>query len=201
LGIRPNIDNGFYKRAWTLYFYLIVHCRGNVHRDRGHAGSSNTLAGVRKEKMKKYSKETVVGIFMLIGLVCVGYMAVKLGKITIFGDDTYVIYARFNKITGLRTGNPVNMLGLEVGRVSGLSIDQDNQRAVVEMKIRNGLKIYDDAIASIKTEGLIGDKYVDIDAGGGGDLLKPGGTITETVSPVDIGELIGKYAFGSVEKK
>ena len=65
--------------------------------------------------MKKYSKETVVGIFMLIGLVCVGYMAVKLGKITIFGDDTYVVYARFNKITGLRTGNPVDMLGLEVG--------------------------------------------------------------------------------------
>ena len=151
--------------------------------------------------MKKYSKETVVGIFMLIGLTCVGYMAVKLGKITIFGDDTYVVYARFSKVTGLRTGNPVDMLGLEVGRVSALTIDQDKQRAVVEMKIKNGLKVYDDAIASIKTEGLIGDKYVDIDAGGGGDLLKPGGTIIDTVSPVDIGELIGKYAFGSVDKK
>jgi phospholipid/cholesterol/gamma-HCH transport system substrate-binding protein len=151
--------------------------------------------------MKKYSKETVVGLFILIGLVCVAYMAIKLGDVSIFGDDTYTLYARFNKVTGLRPGNPVNMLGLEVGRVSGLAIDQEKQKAVVAMKIKKGLKIYDDAIASIKTEGLIGDKYVDIDAGGGGELLKPGGTIIETVSPVDLGELIGKYAFGSVEKK
>jgi len=151
--------------------------------------------------MKKYSKETVVGLFILIRLVCVAYMAIKLGNVSIFGDDTYTLYARFNKVTGLRAGNPVNMLGLEVGRVSGLAIDQEKQKAVVAMKIKKGLKIYDDAIASIKTEGLIGDKYVDIDAGGGGDLLKPGGTIIETVSPVDLGELIGKYAFGSVEKK
>jgi phospholipid/cholesterol/gamma-HCH transport system substrate-binding protein len=151
--------------------------------------------------MKKYSKETVVGLFMLVGLICVAYMAVKLGNVSIFGDDTYKLYARFDKVNGLRVGNPVDMLGLEVGRVSGLTIDQDRQRAVVAMKIKKGIKIYDDAIASIKTEGLIGDKYVDIDAGGGGDLLKPGGAITETVAPVDLGDLIGKYAFGSVEKK
>ena len=151
--------------------------------------------------MMKFSKETVVGLFVLIGLVCVTYIAVKLGDVSIFGDHTYTLYARFNKVTGLHTGNPVNVLGLEVGRVRGLSIDQQNQKAVVAMQIKNGIRIYDDAIASIKTEGLIGDKYVDIDVGGGGDPLKPGGTIVETVSPVDIGELIGKYAFGSVEKK
>lgn len=151
--------------------------------------------------MKKYSKETVVGVFIMIGLACVAYMTIKLGNVSIFGDDTYTLYARFNKVTGLRTGNPVDMLGLEVGRVSGLSIDQEKQKAVVTMKIRKGLKIYDDAIASIKTEGLIGDKYVDIDPGGGGDQLKPGGSIIDTVSPVDLGELIGKYAFGSVGKK
>jgi phospholipid/cholesterol/gamma-HCH transport system substrate-binding protein len=151
--------------------------------------------------MKKYSKETVVGLFMLVGLICVAYMAVKLGNVSIFGDDTYTLYARFSKVSGLRVGNPVDMLGLEVGRVSGLTIDQDKQRAVVAMKIKKGIRIYDDAIASIKTEGLIGDKYVDIDAGGGGDLLKPGGSIIETVAPVDLGDLIGKYAFGSVEKK
>ena len=151
--------------------------------------------------MKNYSKETVVGLFMLVGLICVAYMAVKLGNVSILGDDTYTLYANFSKVTGLRTGNPVDMLGLEIGRVSGLTIDQEKQRAVVAMKIRKGIKIYDDAIASIKTEGLIGDKYVSIDAGGGGDLLKPGGTIIETVAPVDLGDLIGKYAFGSVEKK
>ena len=151
--------------------------------------------------MKKYPKETVVGLFVLAGLVCVAYMAVKLGDVSIFGDDTYTLYARFNKITGLHTGNPVDVLGLEVGRVRGMRIDQQNQKVVVTLQIRKGIRIYDDAIASIKTEGLIGDKYVDIDAGGGGEPLKPGGTIIETVAPVDIGDLIGKYAFGSVEKK
>lgn len=150
--------------------------------------------------MKKYSKETFVGIFMLIGLVCVAYMALKLGNVSIFTDDTQLIYARFNRVTGLRTGNPVNMFGLQIGRVENLTIDQENQKAVVEMSIDKKIEIYDDAIAAIKTEGLIGDKYIDIDAGGGGELLKPGGTIIETVSPVDIGDLIGKYAFGSVEK-
>jgi phospholipid/cholesterol/gamma-HCH transport system substrate-binding protein len=151
--------------------------------------------------MKKYSKETVVGLFMLAGLICVAYMAVKLGNVSLFGDNTYTLYARFDKVTGLHVGNPVDILGLEVGRVSGLHIGQQQQRAVVAMKIKKGIKIYDDAIASIKTEGLIGDKYVDLDAGGGGDLLKPGGTIIDTVAPVDLGELIGKYAFGSVGKK
>jgi phospholipid/cholesterol/gamma-HCH transport system substrate-binding protein len=151
--------------------------------------------------MKKYSKETVVGLFMLAGLICVAYMAVKLGNVSIFGDDTYTLYARFDKVTGLHIGNPVDMLGLEVGRVSGLIIDQEKQRAVVAMRIKKGIKVYDDAIAAIKTQGLIGDKYVSIDAGGGGDLLKPGGTIIDTVAPVDLGDIIGKYAFGSVEKK
>ena len=151
--------------------------------------------------MKKYSKETVVGLFMLAGLICVVYMAVKLGNVSIFGDDTYTLYARFDKVTGLHIGNPVDMLGLEVGRVSGLIIDQEKQRAVVAMRIKKGIKVYDDAIAAIKTQGLIGDKYVSIDAGGGGDLLKPGGTIIDTVAPVDLGDIIGKYAFGSVEKK
>jgi len=151
--------------------------------------------------MKKNSKETVVGLFMLAGLICVAYMAVKLGNVSIFGDDTYTLYARFDKVTGLHIGNPVDMLGLEVGRVSGLIIDQEKQRAVVAMRIKKGIKVYDDAIAAIKTQGLIGDKYVSIDAGGGGDLLKPGGTIIDTVAPVDLGDIIGKYAFGSVEKK
>jgi phospholipid/cholesterol/gamma-HCH transport system substrate-binding protein len=79
-------------------------------------------------------------------------------------------------------------------------MDQENQKAVVELKIKKGIKIYDDAIASIKTEGLMGDKYISIDPGGSGSLLGPRGTITETQSPVDIVDLVGKYAFGEVKK-
>ncbi|MGA9234107.1 MAG: outer membrane lipid asymmetry maintenance protein MlaD, partial [Desulfobacterales bacterium] len=149
---------------------------------------------------KKYSKETVVGIFVVAGLVCIGYMTIKLGKVGILGDDTYALNARFTRVTGLKEGNPVNMLGLEIGRVANFKMVQDEQAVVVEMRINKGIKIYDDALAAIKTEGLIGDRYVDIAPGGAGELLKPGETIIETQSPTDLSELIGKYAFGDVKK-
>jgi len=150
--------------------------------------------------MKKYAMETTVGVFLVFGLLCVGYMAVKLGHASFLGDDSYSLFARFTTVSGLRIGSPVDMFGLRVGRVDGLTMDQENQKAVVKMRIQKGTKIYDDAIASIKTEGLIGDKYLSIDPGGGGSLLKPEGTIIETQAAVDVGELIGKYAFGDLKK-
>ena len=150
--------------------------------------------------MKKYSTETVVGIFVVIGLLCVAYMTVKLGKVSLFGDDYYPLHAHFSSVSGLRVGNPVEMDGIEIGRVEEMSIDQDKQLAVVELKIRKGIKVYDDASAAIKTAGLIGDKYVKIDPGGAGNILKPGDTITETTSPIDVEELISKYAFGDIKK-
>jgi len=151
--------------------------------------------------MKKYSKETVVGIFVVIGLICIGYMAVNLGNVGFIGENTYSLFAKFNTVTGLREGNPVNMLGLEIGRVQKFTMDQENQVVVVEFKINKGVEIFDDAIASVKTEGLIGDKFVSIDAGGGGDMLADGDTITDTNSPTDIMDLISKYAFGDVGGK
>jgi len=148
--------------------------------------------------MKKYSKETVVGIFVVIGLFLIGYMTVKLGNVGFFGDNSYSLFAKFNTVTGLREGNPVNMLGLEVGKVQKFTMDQENQQVIVEFKINKGIEIYDDAIASVKTEGLIGDKYVAVDPGGGGDLLANGDSITDTNSPTDIMDLVSKYAFGDV---
>ena len=148
--------------------------------------------------MKKYSKETVVGFFVVIGLFCIAYMTVKLGNIGFLGENSYSLYAKFTAVTGLRVGNPINMLGLEIGRVEKFTMDQENQQVLVEFKINNGIEVYDDAIASIKTEGLIGDKYVSIDPGGGGDLLANGDTITDTNSPTDIMDLVSKYAFGDV---
>jgi len=154
--------------------------------------------------MKKYTQETVVGIFVVVGLLAIAYMTVKLGNVGFLGENSYSLYAKFNKVTGLRVGNPVNMFGLEIGRVESFKMDQENQLVVVDFKIDKGIKIYDDAIASIKTEGLIGDKFVSIDPGGGGDLLKAGDIITDTESPTDIMDLVSKYAFGDVgsgEKK
>lgn len=151
--------------------------------------------------MKKYAMETTVGIFLVFGLLCIGYMTVKLGHVSLLGDNTYSLFARFTTVSGLRAGSPVNMLGIEVGRVGRLTMDQKDQKAVVEIKIQRDIKVYDDAIVSIKTEGLIGDMFLSIDPGGAGKLLGPGGTITETQPAVDIVDLIGKYAFGEVKKQ
>jgi phospholipid/cholesterol/gamma-HCH transport system substrate-binding protein len=150
--------------------------------------------------MKKYTMETTVGIFLVFGLLCVGYMTVKLGHVSFLSDNSYSLFARFTSVTGLRVGSSVHILGIEVGRVERLTMDQKDQKAVVEIRIQEGIKIFDDAIASIKTEGLIGDQYLSIDPGGGGAPLTPGGTITETQPAVDIADLIGKYAFGEVKK-
>jgi phospholipid/cholesterol/gamma-HCH transport system substrate-binding protein len=151
--------------------------------------------------MKKYTMETIVGIFVTLGLICVGYMAVKLGDVHILGDNSYPLIAKFTSASGLKIGNPVNVLGIEVGRVDQISMDQANQRAVVQIRIKNGIKVYDDAIAAIRNEGLIGDKYMSIDPGGAGTLLGPSGVITDTQAAVDIVELVSKYAFGEVKNK
>jgi phospholipid/cholesterol/gamma-HCH transport system substrate-binding protein len=151
--------------------------------------------------MKKHKIETIVGIFVIFGLLCVGYMTVKLGKVDFLGDNSYSLVAKFTTVTGLRIGSPVNILGIDVGRVEKITMDQANQKAVLEIRIKKDIKIYDDAIAAIKTEGMIGDKYLDIDPGGSGTLLGPNGVITDTQAAVDIVELISKYAFGEVKNK
>jgi phospholipid/cholesterol/gamma-HCH transport system substrate-binding protein len=150
--------------------------------------------------MKKYSIETIVGIFVVIGLVCVAYMTIKLGKVSLLGDNYYSLYANFSSVSGLRVGNPIEIDGIEVGRVENLIFDQEKQTAVAVLKIRKDIKVYDDAGASIKTAGLIGDKFINIEPGGGGQILKPGGRISETNAPIDIEELISKYAFGDIKK-
>ncbi len=153
--------------------------------------------------MQKYSMETSIGIFVVLGLICVGYLTVQLGEVSFIGDNTYSLNARFTTVTGLKAGNAVEMHGIEIGRVGSMTLDQDDQMAVVELKVRKGVQVFDDAIASIKTQGLIGDRFIEVDPGGAGEPLKPGGTITDTESPIDLGEAIGKYAFGDVgeEKK
>jgi phospholipid/cholesterol/gamma-HCH transport system substrate-binding protein len=151
--------------------------------------------------MKKYAMETSVGIFVFIGLLCVGYLAVQLGRVSFLEGDNYRLSARFTSVSGLRTGSPVQIFGIKVGRVDRLSMDQENAQAKVEMIIGKDIKVYDDAIASIKIEGLIGYKYISIDPGGAGDALKSGDTIIQTQPAIDVADVIGKYAFGDVKKE
>ena len=149
--------------------------------------------------MKRTSVETAVGIFVLIGLACVGYLTIQLGKMELIGGDYYQLSARFQNISGLKIGSHVEMAGVHIGKVDQISLDQERQVALVRMKIMKGIELADDTIASIKTSGLIGDKFIKITPGASDFFFKEGDLITETESALDIEELVGKFAFGNVE--
>jgi phospholipid/cholesterol/gamma-HCH transport system substrate-binding protein len=148
--------------------------------------------------MNKSSVELGVGIFVLIGLICVGYLTIQLGKMKLLGDDHYFLNARFLSVSGLKAGAQVEIAGVEVGQVDLISLDAKDNVAMVRLKIKKDIVLTDDVIASVKTSGLIGDKYIKLSPGGSDEILGPGDTITETESALDIEELISKYAFGDV---
>jgi phospholipid/cholesterol/gamma-HCH transport system substrate-binding protein len=150
--------------------------------------------------MRKDSVELGVGIFVLIGILCVGYLTVRLGKMQILGDNHYALSARFQSVTGLKTGSQVEIAGVQVGQVDSISLDAKEMVAIVQLKIRKDVELTDDVIASVKTAGLIGDKYLKLSPGGSDTILKPGDMISDTESSLDIEELISKYAFGDIKK-
>lgn len=144
--------------------------------------------------MKKYSNELSVGIFVFIGLLCIAYLTVRLGKMEIFSNEGYVLTASFDQVTGLRNGSSVLIAGVPVGKVVSISLDPENfYRAKVEMKINDKFRFGDDVIASVKTSGLIGDKYVNLSPGGSPDILEDGDEIVETTPMFDLENLIAKF--------
>ncbi|MDD6088829.1 MAG: outer membrane lipid asymmetry maintenance protein MlaD [Desulfovibrionaceae bacterium] len=145
-----------------------------------------------------FSRQTAVGFFVAVGLVCVGYLTVKLGRMELSASNTYSVYAAFDSVTGLRTGAEVVISGVRVGRVAKISLDSNGPRAKVELQIDKSIELSDDTIASVKTSGLIGDRYISLQPGGIGSPLKAGDEITDTESAVDIETLISKYVFGKV---
>jgi phospholipid/cholesterol/gamma-HCH transport system substrate-binding protein len=140
--------------------------------------------------------EIGVGLFMLAGLLALGYLSVRLGQVDLFGTRGYIVYADFPTVGGLKAGAGVEIAGVPIGRVQ--SIGLKDYQARVTMQINDGVKLQDDAIVSIKTKGLIGEKFVQISPGGSEKTVPPGGRLSEVESPVDIEELISKYVFGKV---
>lgn len=151
--------------------------------------------------MKQSKLELLVGIFVMLGLAAVAYLTVKLGAGALLGGDTYVIEARFTNAGGLNTGSSVVVAGVSVGRVEGIRVDDKDYSAIATLRVRSGMHLPTDTIASIKTTGLIGDKYVLLAPGAEEATLKAGDRITDTESSVDLESLIGKMAFGSVVEK
>jgi phospholipid/cholesterol/gamma-HCH transport system substrate-binding protein len=146
--------------------------------------------------MRRSTLDLGVGLFVLVGLIALGWMSVKLGRIDLLGNRGYVVSADFPTVGGLKAGSTIEIAGVEVGRVDRIVL-QDYQAHVV-MVIQPGVKLQDDSIASIKTKGLIGERYVRISPGGSDKLIPPNGRIREVEPPVDIEELLSKYIFGKV---
>jgi phospholipid/cholesterol/gamma-HCH transport system substrate-binding protein len=146
--------------------------------------------------MRKFDLELTVGLFIIVGVICLGYLSIKLGKMEIVGERGYEVYGVFSNVGGLKVGSSVEIAGIHVGRVK--SIKLDNYQARVVLNFPTALKIQEDAIASVKTKGLIGEKYVEITPGGSEKIIQPGGRIRETQSAVDLEELISKFVFGKI---
>jgi phospholipid/cholesterol/gamma-HCH transport system substrate-binding protein len=146
--------------------------------------------------MKRSALDLGVGIFVLVGLVALVGMSVKLGRVDFLGNRGYVVSADFPSVGGLKAGSTIEIAGVEVGRVDRILL-QDYQARVV-MVIQPGIKLQEDSIASIKTKGLIGERYVRISPGGSDKIIPPNGRIREVEPPVDIEELLSKYIFGKV---
>lgn len=151
--------------------------------------------------MKKSSIEMAVGIFVIIGFLCVGYLTIKLGKMELMGDNYYSLFAKFDSAAGLKPGSNVEIAGVQIGQVESISLEPVMQVAKVELKIENGIELNDDVIASIKTAGLIGDKYITISPGGSDEILEAGSFIEETESAIDVEDLVSKYVFGDKKEK
>jgi len=154
---------------------------------------------VEKESvMRKFSLELNVGIFFIVGILCLAYLSIKLGKLDIVGSQGTTIYAIFSNVGGLKEGAEVQIAGVNIGRVKAITLDE--YQAKVKLQISTTVPIQDDAIASIKTKGLVGEKFVEITPGGSDNIITNGGKLQETLPPFDIERAISKWVFGKTSE-
>ena len=149
--------------------------------------------------MKRLNLEVAVGVFVLAGLLCLTYLAVKLGDLGLFEEETYEVTAKFVSVSGLKEGAFVEIAGVRVGNVARIDLDAEDYPAQIHMTISSKYPVQEDAIASIRTQGIIGDKFVKI-APGGGEPLEDGMELIETEPAISLEELISKYIFESNNK-
>ncbi len=150
--------------------------------------------------MNKKKIEFYVGLFVIIGILCTGYLFIVLGEISLVRDKQYPIYAFFTSVSGLKTGAKIEMVGVQIGNVSIVSIDKERLLAKVEFRIDKNIELSEDVIASVKTAGIIGQKYIDILPGGSDIMLDPGEEIFNTESSLDIESLVRKFIFNTENK-
>lgn len=147
--------------------------------------------------MKKMNLEMIVGLFLLAGFASFAYISIKMGDIKMFMDESYPVTARFSSISGLKEGAVIELAGVKVGKVSKIELDEGEYEAVVHLDINKAVQLTDDSIASIRTSGIIGDRFIKLTPGGSDIYVEPGGQIEETESSISLEELVSKYIFDS----
>lgn len=147
--------------------------------------------------MSQRATELTVGTFVLAGILAMGYLSIQLGGLDILSTGEYPLTAKFTTVSGLRVGASVEMAGVRVGRVQKIGLSGED--AVITLRVENSVKLSQDAIASIRTKGILGDKYIKLSQGGSEKLIKPGGRIRETEPPLDIEKIIGDFIFGKIK--
>ena len=144
--------------------------------------------------------EITVGVFLVMGFLALGWLAMQLGEVSwLTGAKSYTLNAEFNNISGVKLGADIQISGVTVGKVRQLRLNEDNL-AMVAMQVDKGVKVPVDSIASVKSQGIIGDKFIQITLGGDETAYQPGETIVDTESAVDLESLISKFAFGQMDK-
>ena len=146
--------------------------------------------------MKRFNLEVIVGLFVILGLCALAYLSVHLGQLQIGRGNTYDLTAVFPTVAGLREGATIEIAGVQVGRVQEIRLA--DYAAVVTLRIDKQVQLQEDAIASIRTRGLIGEKYVRVSPGGSDRLLTAGGRLREVEPPIDIETLIGHFIQGKL---
>jgi phospholipid/cholesterol/gamma-HCH transport system substrate-binding protein len=147
--------------------------------------------------MTDRKRDFYVGIFVIITLICTGYLFLIVGDFSRFFKDRYAVHGYFSSVSGLKKGASLNLAGVRVGHVSGITIDTEYLMAKVTMEIDSHIEVSEDSIASIRTEGIIGEKYIEILPGGSDKMLSQGDEIENTESSLDIESLIKKFIFSN----
>lgn len=145
--------------------------------------------------MRRINTELAVGLFIILGVGCLTFLAVKMGNLRVNYADSYPVQARFTSISGLREGAFVEVAGVRVGRVTSIALDHKTYAAEITMSIDNRVRLQEDAIASVRSTGIIGDKFVKITPGGSDVYLQPGEFLLDTEPSISLEELISKYIF------
>jgi len=162
------------------------------------AQSKSTNEEIQAPK-RKFNIEILTGIFTLIAFVAIAYLSINIGGMEISSSKYKIYEAEFNNVSGLQNGANVEIAGVPIGQV--LNISLEDPLAIIKLKINKDITLKDDDILSVRTKGIIGDKYLKITRGGSDFEIAEGDRIIETESVVDIEDLIGKFvhSYGSEE--